>query len=138
MQPDDPEAFVELARSGALQRWSARLAASGSSWAPLEREPALWHIARQTFLEATAGKRPTGGGDPERAAIMEALALSYANSRTEEEAKEDALLLITAAGPPPEYLKAMEGPAWVRATGGVADRLANIVDGLRSRLNRQG
>lgn len=69
---------------------------------------------------------------------MEALALSYANSRTEEEAKEDMLLLITAAGPPPEYLKALDGPAWVRVLGGIADRLANLVDALRSPFNRRG
>lgn len=138
MQPDNPEALVELARSGALQRWTASLSASGSNWAPLEREPALWHIARQTFLEAAAGKRPTGGGDPERAAIMEALALSYANSRTEEEVKEDMLLLMTAGGPPPGYLKALDGPAWVRVLGGIAARLANVVDTLRLPFNRRG
>lgn len=137
MQPDDPEAFIELARSGVLLRWSTELSASGDNWAPLEREPTLWHIARQTYLEAAAGKRPTGGGDPERAAIMEALALSYANPRTEEEAKEDTLLLITASGPPPEFIKALNGPAWARVLGGIADRLVSVVDGLRSSFNRR-
>jgi hypothetical protein len=91
-----PSVFIpgENVLSVELDVWLAALDAAARAtppqrWAPLDRHGKLWAWGRDAFLRASAGQRLDKLGA--------ALALSYANSRTDGEARRDDDDLLFAA-----------------------------------------
>lgn len=136
--PDEQGPLIEEVD---LRVWKAALAAGLAmepprKWAPLDRHSGLWLPARQLFHMGVRSEHLSE--------IEEALALSYVNTRSAEEARDDLLLSVSRS-------RALEmidgggaigrsfGPGAARRANSALDVLAaplRALDGGRRLLNR--